>query len=83
MHTDGREAVAEAGDRPRAEPTGRLLPAKAVHEDFGFGRRTLGREIKDNPDFPKAIRINGRLYFCQTEIEIYKRDLIRRSVGAV
>ena len=78
--TDVKETAADAGDRP-AEPTGRLPPAKAVHEDFGYGRRTLGREIKDNQNFPKAIRINGRLYFREIEIENYKRALIRRAVA--
>jgi predicted DNA-binding transcriptional regulator AlpA len=65
------------------EPAGRLLPAKMVHQEFGFGRRTLGRHIKENTEFPKPVRINGRLYFREVEIETYKRDLIRRaSAGA-
>jgi predicted DNA-binding transcriptional regulator AlpA len=60
-------------------PVGRLLPAKTVHEDFGFGRRTLGRLFKYNPEFPQPIRHRGRLYFQENEIEEYKRQLIRRA----
>lgn len=63
------------------KPAGRMLPAKAVHADMGYGRRTLGREIKANPDFPKPIRVRGRLYWWEVEIEAYKRTLLRRAVG--
>jgi hypothetical protein len=60
-------------------PVGRLLPAKVVHEEFGFGRRTLGRLFKGNPEFPQPIRHRGRLYFQEDEVERYKRQLIRRA----
>jgi predicted DNA-binding transcriptional regulator AlpA len=58
-----------------------LIPAadaKAV--GLGVGRRTLGRRIKDQPEgFPTPIRINGRLYFRQSELDAYKEKLIREA----
>jgi hypothetical protein len=58
---------------------------------LGVGRRTLGRRIKNPPPgFPQAIRINGRLFFEEDELEAYKRSLLKsrlspvdRVVGAV
>jgi predicted DNA-binding transcriptional regulator AlpA len=81
MLIDSKAAKAiESADQQSANNVGRLLPAKIVYADLGFGRRTLGRNIKNNPDFPKAVKNNGRLYFREIEIEDYKRGLIRRAI---
>ena len=64
-----------------SEPAiGRLLPANAICEHFGVCRRSIGRQIHDNSGFPKPVRIAGRLYWPETAIENYKRDLIKRSI---
>jgi predicted DNA-binding transcriptional regulator AlpA len=64
-----------------SEPAvGRLLPANAICKDFGVCRRSIGRRIHDDPGFPRPVRIAGRLYWQEIEIENYKRDLIKRSI---
>jgi predicted DNA-binding transcriptional regulator AlpA len=59
---------------------GRLLPTNVICKDFGVCRRSIGRRIHGDPGFPKPVRIAGRLYWPEIEIENYKRDLIKRSI---
>ena len=33
-------------------------------------------------EFPKPVRMNNRLYWCRSELEAYKRTLIRHATGA-
>lgn len=49
---------------------------------LGVGRRTIGRKIKD-PDsgFPPVIRINGRLYVRQADLDAYKSNLIAGALS--
>jgi hypothetical protein len=68
-------------------PIGRLLPASMLGYDLGgtganAGRRTIGRRIKTDPDFPQVYRINGRLYVREGDWEAYKKILLRRGVAA-
>jgi hypothetical protein len=46
------------------------------------GRRTIGRRIKTDPDFPQVYRINGRLYVRDSDWESYRRLLLRRGAEA-
>lgn len=69
------------------EPVGRLIPATILGPEIGGtgksgGRRTVGRRIKADPDFPKVYRINGRLYVREADWENYKRVLLRRGAEA-
>jgi predicted DNA-binding transcriptional regulator AlpA len=48
---------------------------------LGVGRRTLGRRIKDDPDFPKIITIKGRLYVLKEDVDAYKARLIQHALG--
>ena len=59
---------------------GRFLPASEVSESFGVCRRSIGRRIHDDPEFPRPVRVGGRLYWLENEIEAYKRGLIKRSI---
>jgi predicted DNA-binding transcriptional regulator AlpA len=62
-----------------SEPAvGRLIPANAICKDFGVCRRSIGRRIHDDPGFPKPVRIAGRLYW--QEIEIENRTASRMAV---
>jgi hypothetical protein len=56
----------------------KLIPvANPEAVGLGVGRRSLGRRIANPPPgFPKAIRINGRLFFDSDELEAYKLRLI-------
>ena len=47
---------------------------------LGVGRRSIGRRIKDDPDFPKVLRSNGRLYVTRADLETYKNKLISRGL---
>jgi hypothetical protein len=55
----------------------KLVPAANSEKvGLGFGRRTLGRRLKNPPPgFPPTIRINGRLYFEEGALEKYKQAL--------
>ena len=60
-----------------------LAPAPRVANQFGITRRTLSRWIIDpSLGFPSAVEINKRLYFKQHEIDAWKLQRARRSVGA-
>jgi hypothetical protein len=49
---------------------------------LGVGRRSIGRRIKNPPEnFPRPIRINGRLYFRRVELEAYKQRLIQQALS--
>ena len=74
-------------DAKSEEPVGRLIPATVLGPEIGGtgksgGRRAIGRRIKNNPDFPKVYRINGRLYVRESDWESYKRVLLRRGAEA-
>jgi hypothetical protein len=69
-------------------PIGRLLPVSVLGYDLGgtgvnAGRRTIGRRIKTDHDFPPVYRINGRLYVREVAWEAYKKILLHRGVAAV
>jgi hypothetical protein len=60
----------------------KLVPlAKAEAIGLGVGRRTLGRRMKDDPDFPPVHRINGRNYIEDAQLAIYKQRLIQRAIS--
>jgi hypothetical protein len=74
-------------DAKSEEPVGRLIPATVLGPEIGGagksgGRRTVGRRIKTDPDFPQVYRINGRLYVRESDWENYKRVLLRRGAEA-
>jgi predicted DNA-binding transcriptional regulator AlpA len=78
MLSTNSSAPDEPNDR---QPKGRLIPATPLSTDLGFNRRTLGRRIADDPDFPKPVRVKGRLYWFEDEIDAYKRRLIQHSLA--
>jgi hypothetical protein len=63
----------------------KLIPvANSEAVELGVGRRSLGRRIANSPPgFPKAIRINGRLFFDSDELEAYKLRLISGEQSAL
>jgi hypothetical protein len=64
-------------------PIDPLVPSKAVEEILGIGRRTIGRRIVSDPDFPSPdVRHLDRLYRRRSRIEKYKQLLIRRGCAA-
>src|SRR5664279_1612540 len=76
-------APAGVADEPnKRQPNGRLIPATALSKDLGFTRRTLARKICGDDEFPKPVRMGGRLYWFEGDIDAYKRLLIRRSLAA-
>jgi|GEM_PF-5979390 predicted DNA-binding transcriptional regulator AlpA len=57
-----------------------FVPAATASAELGCGRRTLGRRMADAPaGFPRAIRINGRIYFLRSDLERFKAELIRNA----
>jgi hypothetical protein len=62
----------------------KLIPvADAEAVGLGVGRRTLGRRIVNPPPgFPRAIRINGRLFFDSEELDAYKLALISGAASS-
>ncbi len=60
-----------------------LVPlAKPEAIGLGVGRRTLGRRIISDPDFPAVIRMNGRLYIKRGDLDAYRGKLVERSLLA-
>lgn len=58
-----------------------LLPlAKPEALGIGLGRRSIGRKILEDPEFPPLIRISGRLYVEEALWERYKELLINRGL---
>jgi predicted DNA-binding transcriptional regulator AlpA len=51
------------GEPDERLPNGRLIPATPLSKDMGFTRRTLGRKLHEDPEFPKPVRMAGRLYW--------------------
>ena len=59
-----------------------LVPAMVVAAELGIVRRTLARWLEyPNLGFPKPAVIQGRWYFRRAEIEAWKLDRARLSVG--
>jgi predicted DNA-binding transcriptional regulator AlpA len=59
-----------------------LIPvADAEALGLGIGRRSIGRRIKDDPQFPPALRIRGRLYVRKSDLENYKTRLISAALA--
>lgn len=56
-----------------------LSQPKAV--GLGVGRRTLGRRVVEDPEFPPVVRIKGRLYVEEGRLDEYKRRLIQRGLS--
>ena len=57
-----------------------LAPAPRVADQFGVTRRTLSRWLEDDAlAFPRAVEINRRLYFKQSEIDTWKLQRARRT----
>lgn len=56
----------------------KLIPvANVAALGLGVGRRTIGRRIKvRSSGFPPVVRVNGRLFVTQSELEQYKAKLI-------
>jgi predicted DNA-binding transcriptional regulator AlpA len=53
-----------------------------VAAELGIVRRTLARWLEyPNLSFPKPVVIQGRWYFRRAEIEVWKLDRARLSVG--
>jgi hypothetical protein len=52
--------------------------------DLGLpgGRRTVGRRMKDDPNFPQVFQFGNKKYVIEEELEAYKDLLIRRAMAA-
>ncbi|HEY8098314.1 MAG TPA: hypothetical protein VIE65_19815 [Methylobacter sp.] len=57
-----------------------LVSASTVAAEFDVGRRTIGRRILQDPDFPRPIRLKGRLYWRRADIDSYKAALLREAM---
>lgn len=53
-------------------------------ENLGLpgGRRTIGRRIKDDPEFPTVYQFGNKKYVEETELEAYKDLLIGRAFAS-
>ncbi|SFK28625.1 hypothetical protein SAMN05444581_105117 [Methylocapsa palsarum] len=59
-----------------------LVPAAVVSAELGVVRRTLARWVDyPNLNFPKPLLIQGRWYFRRVELEAWKLNRARLSVG--
>jgi len=57
-----------------------LIPAPQLAGELGVTRRTLARWLDDPKlGFPRATRINGRLYFPSSAVEEWKTARLRQS----
>lgn len=63
----------------------RLRPLTELGPEIGGkgkdqGRRTIGRRMRDDPDFPPVAWINGRGFVNAPDWECYKQILFRRGL---
>jgi hypothetical protein len=52
----------------------RLIPAQAFAERLSIRRRTLGHRVREG-SVPPPIRINGRLYWRESVVADFIRDM--------
>lgn len=58
----------------QASPPDSLLPARRVWERYGTTSRTLDRWLaREDLAFPKALMINGRRYWHESELIAWER----------
>lgn len=72
-------------DAKNEEPVGRLIPATVLGLEIGGtgksgGRRTIGRRIKADLDFPQVYRINGRFDVREADWENYKKSFFAAAL---
>ena len=75
------DAHPEKGGEPAAD-IGALMPRKKVAAELGVCPRSVARYEKNDPAFPKPIRINHRIYIRVDEFTAYKAVLVRRGLCA-
>jgi hypothetical protein len=54
-----------------------LLTRRSVAERFAVCVRTIARRERDDPKFPRPIRVHQRIYFRADEVDAYERALPR------
>ncbi len=65
------------------KPNTKLVPvADSDAMGLPWGRRTTGRRMKDDPDFPPVYKINGRGYVEADRLEEYKKKLMARAAAS-
>ena len=52
----------------------RLLPKSGIALALGVGETTIWRRMRDDPAFPRPLRIGARLYWKSDEIADYVRQ---------
>jgi hypothetical protein len=66
-----------------SETTGdRLIPFRPFCATLGIGPRSGSRREKDDPEFPRPVRINNRKYIREAEGERYRRVLVQRGLSS-
>jgi hypothetical protein len=43
------------------------------------GRRTIGRRMKDDPEFPTVYPFGNKKYVVESDLEDYKQKLLKRA----
>jgi predicted DNA-binding transcriptional regulator AlpA len=60
----------------------KLVAAPVLASEFSVCRRTIGRWLEDGAlEFPKPVRIKGRLYFSRQKIEEWKSKQAGKTLG--
>jgi predicted DNA-binding transcriptional regulator AlpA len=63
------------------DPNDAMVPAPKFDKEMGITSRTRHRWMDDpRLDFPKATKINGRLYFSRRELDDWKERRFRLSL---
>lgn len=58
-----------------------LMPKPRVARELGISSRTLSRWLDDaEVDFPRPVKIRGRLFFARSAIEVWKAVRLRASI---
>lgn len=59
----------------------RLIPiSKPELIGLGVGRRTIGRRMETDPDFPPVYKIGGRNYVRASDLDAYREKLMERAL---
>jgi predicted DNA-binding transcriptional regulator AlpA len=64
-----------------ATPVGKLLSKRQVADSFSVCTRTIMNKTKDDPAFPRPVKMGERVYFLERDVEEYKRRIVLQHMS--
>jgi predicted DNA-binding transcriptional regulator AlpA len=71
-------SVSSPAAPPSIPPGAKLLSPKSTHEKFGRRKSWLWQILRDDPSFPRPVRLNGRPLWIESELDAYIATMAAR-----